>query len=55
LNIRGKRPGEFTLLFSPGDRGIHQGGSLEGGIKTIIGTKTDFIVFLYEQVSVFSE
>ena len=29
-------------------------GSLEGGVKTIIGTKTDFIVFLYKHCSVFS-
>jgi hypothetical protein len=29
-------------------------GSLEGGVKTRIGTKTDFIVFLYKRCSVFS-
>ena len=40
---------QIVRLFC--DRGSHEGGIT---CKTIIGTKTDFIVFLYKHCSVFS-
>ena len=40
---------QIVQLFC--DRGSHEGGIT---CKTIIGTKTDFIVFLYKHCSVFS-